>query len=83
MPMLFPDMGSLERRAVQRKFRTPFTAESQLDYREALATHVQKVDMIEAGEIRLGIGYDVWTMDQRAAVIKRTTGAQIREVFNG
>lgn len=54
MPMTFPDMNSLMHRATMRNFRQPLDGESEHDYREAFAGFMQNIDMVEAGEIRLG-----------------------------
>lgn len=59
MPMSFPDLDSLKRRAQQRGFRMPNENESETDYRNAFADFMQTVDRVESGEIRLGVGWDV------------------------
>ena len=58
MPMSFPDMESLKRRAKQRSFRQPHEGETEADYREAFACHMHDVDKVEAMEIRSGKGWD-------------------------
>lgn len=54
MPMTFPDLESLTYRAKMRGFRQPNKNESESEYRTAFADFMQNVDMVEAGEIRLG-----------------------------
>lgn len=70
MPMNFPD-GTLEVRASQRGFRPRGEGESFDAYRAALASHVERVDRIEAHEIRLGHGWDEWTPEQAAALVRK------------
>jgi hypothetical protein len=77
--MSFPDMASLVRRAEIRKFRAPTEGETEDEYREALATYVQRTDMIEAGEIRIGKGWDEWGEAERMDVLQRTTAATVRQ----
>ena len=54
MPMTFPDLESLTYRAKMRGFRQPNENESESEYSTAFADFMQNVDMVEAGEIRLG-----------------------------
>lgn len=54
MPMTFPDLESLTYRAKMRGFRQSNENESESEYRTAFADFMQNVDMVEAGEIRLG-----------------------------
>lgn len=54
MPMCFPTFESLMRRAEQRNFRQPNPNEGEDEYRKAFANFMQNIDMVEAGEIRLG-----------------------------
>lgn len=54
MPMYFPTHEDVVNRAKQRNFRMPLEDESEDDYRMAFADFMQKIDMVEAGEIRLG-----------------------------
>lgn len=54
MPMTFPDLESLAYRAKMRGFRQPLEDESEEVYRAAFADFMQSIDMVEAGEIRLG-----------------------------
>lgn len=60
MPMDFPDMTSLQRRASQRNFRQPEVGETEAQYREAFANFMVGVDRVESGEIRSGAGWDQW-----------------------
>ena len=69
MPMSFPDMESLVSYAAQRGVRPPHTGETEVEYREALATRVQASDAIEAGEIRRGKGWDKWDADMKTALV--------------
>lgn len=70
MPMTFPDMESLKRRAIQRKFREPNENEREDDYREAFAVFMETVDRVEAAEIRLGKTADfVRTHDPKAMLV--------------
>lgn len=54
MPMTFPTMQSLVERALQRNFRMPSENETEDSYRKEFADFMQAIDMVEAGEIRLG-----------------------------
>jgi hypothetical protein len=65
MPMSFPNMESLKNAAEVHKFRQPFEGETERDYRTLLADHVEKIDKIESGEIRYGVGWDEWTDAQK------------------
>lgn len=58
MPMSFPDLESLKRRAAQREFRQPFEEESEQQYRAAFADFMMGVDRVESAEIRSGLGWD-------------------------
>ena len=60
MPMSFPDIESLKQRAKVREFRQPEEGESEESFREALASHVGEVDIIESMEIRNKVGWDQW-----------------------
>lgn len=75
MPMDFPDMDHLKRTAEVHGFRQPYVTkpgdpvditESEAEFREALADHVQPIDSIESGEIRFKVGWDRWTDEQKA-----------------
>jgi len=63
MPMSFPDLKSLERRAEQRGFRWNLKDESEEEYREAFADFMLNVDRVESAEIRSKVGWDVLQED--------------------
>jgi hypothetical protein len=71
MPMSFPNMDSLKRHATMLKFRQPNKDESEDDYREALANHVQPIDFIESCEIRNKVGWDQWSEEQNRDMLRR------------
>lgn len=77
MPMNFPDSdeyplgGHLISAGQVHKFRPPNPAESQDQYREALADHVASIDLVESEEIRNKVGWDQWDDDQNLAVLRR------------
>lgn len=58
MPMSFPDMKSLMGRAQVRGFRQPHAGEGEDEYREAFATFMRDVDLVESLEIADGRGWD-------------------------
>lgn len=58
MPMSFPNLDSLMRRAEQRGFRQPVADESEDSYRSAFADFMVNVDRVESAEIRSGKGWD-------------------------
>jgi len=72
MPMDFPDMKSLEMAAEVHKFRQLNEGETEEQYREALADHVNKIDFIEGEEIRNKVGWDRFTDKQNKAMLRRT-----------
>jgi len=72
MPMDFPDMKSLISAAKIHEFRKLKKNESEIQYCNALANHVQSRDYIESEEIRNGIGWDKWDEGQNAALIGRS-----------
>lgn len=74
MPMDFPDMNSLRRAAKVHGFREPLPDELEDLYRELLADHVFKTDMIESEEIRNGVGWDKFNPLQNFAMMKRIAG---------
>lgn len=74
MPMDFPDMKSLKYTAELHKFRQPLEGENERDYRILLADHVEKIDKIESGEIRYGVGWDKWTDAQKRDHLIRVAG---------
>jgi len=71
VPMSFPDMRSLEMAAEVHKFRQLNEGETEEQYREALADHVNKVDFIEGEEIRNKVGWDQFTTEQNKAMLER------------
>lgn len=73
MPMDFPDMKSLEFAAEVHNFRTKTEDESVEDFREALADHVQSIDLIESMEIRTGHGWDKFNDNENAELLARST----------
>ncbi len=81
MPMDFPTMKSLKMAAEVHGFRQPFEPsaddefrmdpETEADYREALAKHVEPRDFIEAQEIRNKVGWDQFSGEQNDAMLNR------------
>ncbi len=71
MPMDFPDMSSLKRAAKVHKFREKATTETEVEYRSALADHVESIDFVESQEIRHSVGWDQWTDDQARDGLRR------------
>lgn len=69
MPMSFPNLDSLKRRAEQRGFRQPLSAENERQYREAFADWMMDVDRVESAEIRTGKGWDEQQSDPRAMLL--------------
>lgn len=70
MPMNFPSLDSLIHTAECIKFRAPLPAETEADYRLALAEAMQSIDRIEAHEIRTGKGWDLWTEEEKRDLFK-------------
>lgn len=58
MPMDFPDMDSLKRRAAQRKFRQPHGGETEEQFRIAFADYLRPIDPVESAEVRSGMGWN-------------------------
>ena len=71
MPMDFPDLKSLKFCAKAHKFREINDGESEDDYRNALANHVEPRDFLESQEIRNKVGWDQWTDGQSEDIIKK------------
>jgi len=71
MPMDFPDMRSLINAAEVHEFRKLNDGETEIQYRQALADHVQQRDFIESEEIRNGYGWDKWNDGQIQASLGR------------
>ena len=65
MPVNFPDLNSLKRRAEMWNFRMPNEGESIEEYRKVLHVHVKPKDLIESFEILFGIGWDNWSSEQK------------------
>ena len=68
MPMNFPD-SALAGTAERHRFRALRMDEHILEYRAALADHVQGIDIIESMEIRTGKGWDKWNDSEKAEMI--------------
>jgi len=75
MPMDFPDMDSLKRRASVHGFREPKQNESENEYRQELADFVKPIDQIESMEIRAGRGWDKWSEQQQTDCLIDAMGA--------
>lgn len=71
MPMDFPDMKSLKWCAKAHKFRMPEDNETEGEYREKLAQHVESRDRIEAEEIRNKVGWSRFTGEQKKDMLRR------------
>ena len=71
MPMDFPDMDSLKECARRHEFRKPNNRETEVEYRTALADHVQPRDYIESFEIRNKVGWDKFSTDQNKDMLRR------------
>jgi hypothetical protein len=72
MPMDFPDYQSLKSAAKVHKFRKPLKGESEDDFREALADHVEGIDYIESCEIRNKVGWDKFSPNQNVDMVMRS-----------
>ncbi len=75
MPMDFPDLDSLKQHAEIYQFRQPSEGETELQYRLALADHVEPLDFVESCEIRNKVGWDKFTPMQKTDMLKRKMGA--------
>lgn len=75
MPMNFPDMDSLKRAASIHGFRQPNEDETEIQYRLAVADHVERIDFIESCEIRNKVGWDKFTDKQNTAMLERRIGS--------
>lgn len=71
MPMNFPDLESLKRRAKLYKFRDIKDDESEDEYRIALADRVAPIDLVESMEIRTKLGWDQWNDEQKKDMLRR------------
>jgi hypothetical protein len=74
MPMDFPDMDSLKLPAKAHKFREPTEGETEINYRTALADHVEPMDMLESMEIRSGKGWDKFNYNEENDLLVRSMG---------
>lgn len=72
MPMDFPDMKSLEFAAECHKFRKPNEGETEADYRAALASHVEPIDLVESMEIRSKHGWDKFDESENMQMLMRS-----------
>lgn len=75
MPMDFPTFDSLKTHAEMIGFREPFNGESEVQFRKALADHVEPIDFIESQEIRNKIGWDKFSDQQNQNMIHRRFGS--------
>jgi beta-galactosidase/beta-glucuronidase len=71
MPMDFPDMKALMRAGEIWKFRSPNDAETEYQYRIALANFVEPKDFVESCEIRNKVGWDKFTKEQNKDMLIR------------
>lgn len=71
MPMDFPNMASLIRRAECHKFRQPKKGETEDQFRTSLADHVEPRDYIESLEIRNKVGWDKFNVAQKRDMLIR------------
>lgn len=71
MPMDFPDMKSLIAEAELTGFRKPLDGEAEAAYRELLADHVAPIDFIESEEVRNGVGWDQFSIEQNREMVLR------------
>lgn len=69
--MSFPDMNSLRSAAEIHKFRPLDGDETECHYRAKLADHVNQRDFIEGEEIRNKVGWDQFTPEQNADMLRR------------
>ena len=69
--MDFPDLESLKRCAEVHKFRQLNENETEEEFREALADHVQPRDFVESEEIRNKVGWDKWDDEQKKGGLRR------------
>jgi hypothetical protein len=69
--MDFPDLKSLAMATEVHHFREIREGETEDEYREALAAHVEPRDFIEAQEIRNGVGWDRWSEGQNRDMLRR------------
>lgn len=72
MPMDFPDMDSLKSAAEVHEFRQPNEGESEQEYRNALADHIEPRDFIESCEIRAKVGWDKFRESDNLGMLMRS-----------
>jgi hypothetical protein len=72
MPMNFPDYESIQHAARVHGFRLPQENEREEDFRQALADHVEAIDLIESMEIRTKHGWDQMTPAEEQEILIRT-----------
>lgn len=70
--MDFPDMKSLKSAAEVHGFRQPNEGESEADYRNALADHVEPRDLVESCEIRSSKGWDKFSESDNLNMLTRS-----------
>lgn len=70
--MDFPDLRSLKNAAQVHKFRDINDGESEDDYRNALADHVQPRDFVESCEIRNKVGWNKFSESQNQDLVRRS-----------
>ncbi|ARB86017.1 MULTISPECIES: hypothetical protein [Yersinia] len=68
MPMSFPNLESLKRRAKMRNFRQPLENEPEEVYREKFADFMVNIDRVESSEIRSKLGWDILQLDPATAL---------------
>jgi hypothetical protein len=74
MPMSFPDIESLKRRAEQRGFRQPNEDELESQFRKEFADFMESVDFVESMEIRTSKGWDEFNEKQNISLLERKIG---------
>ena len=74
MPMSFPDMESLKRRAEQREFRQPHENESEIQFRKEFSDFMESIDLVESMEIRTSRGWDEFNERQKTNLLERKIG---------
>jgi hypothetical protein len=74
MPMSFPDIESLKRRADQRGFRQPNEDELESQFRKEFSDFMESVDLVESMEIRTSKGWDEFNEKQKINLLERKMG---------
>ncbi len=75
MPRNFPDLDSLKGIAGVHGFRQPNDGESETQYRQAVANHVEPIDFVESCEIRNKVGWDQFSDKQNTQMLVRRMGS--------